>query len=156
MVAAIKSARNRKNQPSTHVYTYTCITTSNSLDEGITSPGAEQATPLDKGWGGSRANWFLGRETRSLETGWSFRDIGELLRTIRMKRILWNRMGPRDSPSPFFFSSSTLRVLFSLIGKYKWRNTAEDLGIEPSGTRQMFNFYDDKGGVINRKINRIE
>lgn len=116
MVAAIKSARNRKNQPSTHVYTYTCITTSNSLDEGITSLGAEQGTPLDKGWGGSRANWFLGRETRSLETGWSFRDIGELLRTIRMKRILWNRMGPRDSPLPFFFLLQLSACYFPLLG----------------------------------------
>lgn len=116
MVAAIKSARNRKNQPSTHVYTYTCITTSNSLDEGITSLGAEQGTPLDKGWGGSRANWFLGRETRSLETGWSFRDIGELLRTIRMKRILWNRMGPRDSLLPFFFLLQLSACYFPLLG----------------------------------------
>lgn len=114
MVAAIKSARNRKNQPSTHVYT--CITTSNSLDEGITSLGAEQGTPLDKGWGGSRANWFLGRETRSLETGWSFRDIGELLRTIRMKRILWNRMGPRDSLLPFFFLLQLSACYFPLLG----------------------------------------
>lgn len=67
-------------------------------------------------------------------------------------------MGPRDSLLPFFFLLQLSACYFPLLGNINdgIRPRIWVSRVEPSGTRQMFNFYDDKGGGINRKINRIE
>lgn len=58
----------------------------------------------------------------------------------------------------FFFLLQLSACYFSLLGNINdgIRPRIWVSRVELSKTRQMFNFYDDKGGGINRKINRIE